>query len=65
MSKPGLKERIKEIKKKIKAIDQRHEKFKEEIKLPINAENEGIIQPATVETKIFNDVKFTMPSISI
>ena len=59
MSKPGLKDRLKEIKAKIRAIDKRYEKFKEEIKLPINAEKEGIIQPATVETKIFNNVKFT------
>lgn len=57
MSKPGLKERMKEIKAKIKAIDKRRKKFMEEIKLPINEEKQGIVQPATVETRIFNNVK--------
>jgi len=55
MSKPNSKERIKEIKKKIKAIDKRYEQFLQEIKLPL-VKKEDQVQPATFQTKFNNNV---------
>jgi hypothetical protein len=55
MSKPDQKKRLKEIKEKIKAIDKRMQKFKEEIKLPV-VDKPETIQPATFETPFFKEV---------
>jgi hypothetical protein len=55
MSKPNHIERLNEIKNKIKAIDSRYQKFKDETKIPIN---NGIdhLQPATVERNLSNSL---------
>ena len=57
MSKPDHKQRMKEIKKKIKIIDDRYKNFLEEIKLPLVQNNgESQLQPATFEKMFFNNV---------
>ncbi len=57
MSKPDHKQRLKEIKKKIKIIDDRYKNFLEEIKLPL-VQNKGDNhpQPATFEKMFYNNV---------
>lgn len=47
---------MRDIKKKIRAIDQRYKNFLEEIKLPIHDEYEHP-QPATFEFNFYNNVK--------
>ena len=47
---------MREIKRKIKMIDERHKKFLDEIKLPVVPEKETHVQPATVEKYFKNDV---------
>ena len=47
---------MKEIKKKIKTIDDRMKNFMEEIKLPLIKEPE-YQQPATIEKQYFQNVK--------
>jgi len=56
MSKPDHKQRMKDIKKKMKIIDKRYENFLEEIKLPLVKSIEQHPQPATFEAPFFNNV---------
>jgi hypothetical protein len=55
MSKPDHKKRMKEIKRKMNAMDKRMKKFKEEIMLPVVAKT-GHVQPSTFETPFYNNV---------
>jgi hypothetical protein len=54
MSKPDHKGRMKEIKKKMKIIDDRYKKFMDDIKIPL--EKGEYAQPSTFETNFFNNV---------
>ena len=54
MSKPDHKGRMKEIKKKMKIIDDRYKKFMDDIKFPL--EKGEYVQPSTFETNFFNNV---------
>ena len=56
MSKPDHKQRMRDIKNKMKIIDKRYENFLEEIKLPLVKSIEQHPQPATFETMFFNNV---------
>jgi hypothetical protein len=56
MSKPDHKQRMKDIKTKMRTIDKRYENFLEEIKLPVVKSIEQHPQPATFETPFFNNV---------
>lgn len=49
---------MKELKRKKKAIDSRYKQFMNETKLPTTKEMEHP-QPATFETKFFNEVQKT------
>lgn len=54
-SKPDHKKRIREVKEKMRAIDKRMQKFKEEIMLPVVKKPEHV-QPNTIETNYFKNV---------
>ena len=57
MSKPDHKKRMKEIKRRMRFIDERHKKFIEETKLQVVSEKDAHhAQPATVEKYFKNDV---------
>lgn len=58
-SKPDHDKYMKELKRKKKAIDSRYKQFMNETKLPTTKEMEHP-QPATFETKFFNEVKKTL-----
>ncbi|CAF0769383.1 unnamed protein product [Brachionus calyciflorus] len=65
MSKPNLKERMKEIKEKMKTIDRKYKQFLEEIKLPVNDETNAFVQPATFETKIYNNLPIRLSDVRV
>jgi hypothetical protein len=64
MSKPDHKQRLKEIKRKMNAIDKRMKTFKEEIMLPV-VKKTGHEQPATFETPFYNKFPIRLSDIRV